>query len=108
MTPLRKILEEVEARARLGEDKEADYFSENIAIKQILELIPKKREEVVNEGFKCFDDPIDIKDCDIENCSHKGKKEDCKDYREVIYDDLSAITWNQAISETAQSMTGER
>ena len=39
---LRKILEELVARARLGEDKEADYFSEKVAIKQILALIPKK------------------------------------------------------------------
>ena len=57
---LRKILEELVARARLGEDKEADYFSEKVAIKQILALIPKKVEmlDLRDQGFNLAIDKI--------------------------------------------------
>ena len=78
MTPLRKILEELEARARLGEDKEADYFSVNIAHQQILALIPKKRSH------------MDECDYDAYSCT------------------CGAEEYNQAIDKIEQSMTGEK
>ena len=81
MSKLRKILEELVARARLGIDTEADYFSVNIAHQQILALIPKKREPMPEE----------------------------KEYKSKYRDsNLMTAGFNKALSEMEQSMTGEK
>ena len=106
MTPLRKILEELlmPAEIMLRQKGLKVKFSIDLAHQQILALIPKKKQcsspKYTPEERVSLDMAIDAGDRELEGSLYRQESfEECGGCPECIF--------NQAISETEQSMNKE-